>query len=164
MHTQPTPLPVFGGLAQVQTLVDVFRWRVAATGEQLAFSFESDEEGRVELTYRQLDERARTIAAALLELAARRERGSTDRVLLLFPAGLEFIEAFFGCLYAGLPAVPACYPKPRRPMPRLSAIAQDCQASIVLTTEKTLSRIDIAKACPELAGLDWLSVDTLPAE
>ncbi|NRD51145.1 MULTISPECIES: AMP-binding protein, partial [Corallococcus] len=56
-----------------------------------------------------LDVRARRIASAL------RERGAQgERVLLLYPPGLDYIAGFFGCLYAGAVAVPAYPPDPMR--------------------------------------------------
>ena len=55
------------------------------------------------------------------------------RALLLYPPGLEFIVAFFGCLYAGVVAVPAYLPRPNRPMTRLRSIVEDARPSVVLT-------------------------------
>ena len=52
------------------------------------------------LTYAALDYEARSIGALLQSYRARGERA-----LLLYPTGLEFIAAFFGCLYAGVTAV-----------------------------------------------------------
>ena len=42
-----------------------------------------------------------------------------ERVLLLYPPGLEYVAALFGCLYAGAVAVPAYPPRFNRPMLRL---------------------------------------------
>ena len=62
------------------------------------------------LTRGELDRRARALAARL------QARGLAGRrALLLYPPGLEFIAAFFGCLYAGVVAVPAYPPRPNRP-------------------------------------------------
>jgi acyl-CoA synthetase (AMP-forming)/AMP-acid ligase II len=33
-------------------------------------------------------------------------------VSLLYPPGIDYIAAFFGCLYAGVIVVPACPPEP----------------------------------------------------
>src|SRR4051794_10360509 len=63
------------------------------------------------------DERARAIAARLVEQGARGER-----VLLLYPPGLEYIAAFFGCLYPGAGAVPAYPPRLNRSLPRLRSL------------------------------------------
>ncbi|NRD55158.1 AMP-binding protein, partial [Corallococcus exiguus] len=87
-----------------------------------------------------LDVRARRIASAL------RERGAQgERVLLLYPPGLDYIAGFFGCLYAGAVAVPAYPPDPmrlERTLPRLRAIIQDARASVVLTTSGILGLSD----------------------
>src|ERR1043165_6520263 len=49
------------------------------------------------LTYGELEARASSLAA---QLRLRCKTG--DRALLVFPPGLDFIAAFFGCLYAGV--------------------------------------------------------------
>ncbi len=66
---------------------------------------------------------------------------SGERALLLYPAGLEFIAAFFGCLYAGVIAVPAYPPRRNRDMARIEAIADDAEAKIALTTIEVLDRV-----------------------
>src|SRR5262249_59205114 len=60
------------------------------------------------LTYEQLDAKASSVAAQLLRTCRH-----GDRVLLLYPSGLEFVAAFLGCLYAGVIAVPAPFPSRR---------------------------------------------------
>ena len=83
---------------------------------------------------------ARAIGALLQSYGA-----SGERVLLLYPTGLEFIAAFFGCLYAGVIAVPLPPPnlaQPQRTLPRLRAIANDAQPSVALTTSSILSKIE----------------------
>ena len=89
------------------TLAEALRLRAALSPERRAYTFLADGEDEAEhLNYGQLDERARAIAAAL-----RRTCGPGDRALLLFPPGLDFVAAFFGCLYAGVIAVPAFPPR-----------------------------------------------------
>ena len=79
--------------------------------------------------------------------------------MLLYPPGLEFVEAFFGCIWAGVLPVPTSYPKARRPMPRLMGIARDCSPAAVLTTHQTLEQTD--PACREAAPR-WIVTDALP--
>ena len=77
----------------------------------------SGKTGYHHLTYAQLDSRARAIAATL-----QRTTHVGDRVLLVYPAGLDFVVAFFACLYAGVIAVPAYPPiasRLARTLPRL---------------------------------------------
>jgi acyl-CoA synthetase (AMP-forming)/AMP-acid ligase II/acyl carrier protein len=138
-----------------RTLHGVLHERAQLLGDRSAYTFESADGDRT-LSFRQLDRRARAIAARLQHVAV-----PGDRVLLLFPAGLDFITAFFGCLYAGIRAVPTTYPKPRRPMPRLTAIAHDCEAVAALTDVDTLSTIDESIKASGLPNLKWLSVEDI---
>jgi acyl-CoA synthetase (AMP-forming)/AMP-acid ligase II len=97
------------------SLVGLVAARARERSGQRIFTF-LNEEGREEAfcTYAGLDRRARAIAAHL------QERGlAGKRALLLFPPGLPFIEAFLGCLYAGVVAVPAYPPRANRGAARL---------------------------------------------
>jgi acyl-CoA synthetase (AMP-forming)/AMP-acid ligase II len=107
------------------------------------------------LSYVDLDRRARQIAALL------QTRGRPgERVLLLYPAGLDYLCAFFGCLYAGMIAVPAYPPLNPRLRSRLAAVADDCQASTALTTHAVLSALgERAQLPPPLARLRWITTD-----
>lgn len=92
------------------TLVDILKWRGKNQADKLAFRFLKDGElEEVTLNYGELDLRARTIGAMLQVYA---EAG--DRVLLLLPPGLDFIVAYFGCLYANTIAIPVPPPHPLR--------------------------------------------------
>jgi acyl-CoA synthetase (AMP-forming)/AMP-acid ligase II/acyl carrier protein len=123
-----------------------------------AYAFLAD--GEVEeasLTYRGLDAKAQAIAAWLQS-----EGGPGERALLLYPAGLDFVAAFFGCLYAGVVAVPAYPPRLNRPDPRIDQIVTDAQARFVLTTEAVQSALTLRRdRLPGLASLRWLATDTL---
>jgi len=84
--------------------------------------------------------------------------------LLIYPPGLDFVTAFLGCIYAGVLAVPATYPKHRRPMPRLKAIAEDCKATVALTTSKTLAMLDLSCNGGQLQQLRWIATDEVPED
>lgn len=143
------------------TLVDILRLRALHQGDQLAFIFlEDGEEKEQKITYRQLDRKARAIAAHLQGLNARDER-----ILLLYPSGLDYIAAFYGSLYAGGIAVPAYPPDPsrlNRTLPRLQGIIKDAQVKFALTTQPIL---DLAPAlwdqAPELKTVKWISTDNI---
>ena len=100
--------------------------------DRSAFVFLVDgEDETVEFSYAELDERARAVAAALRESVS-----PGERALLLLPPGLDFIATFYGCLYAGVIAVPAYPPDPwrlARTLPRLQAIARDADVAAVLS-------------------------------
>ena len=110
----------------------MLRHRALHQGNRRAYTFLADgETENAALTYGQLDRRARAIAAALAD----RGVSPGDRVILLYPPGLDFITAFFGAIYAGVIAVP-CYPPHRsqlaRSLPRLTAILANAEPSVVL--------------------------------
>jgi acyl-CoA synthetase (AMP-forming)/AMP-acid ligase II len=145
-----------------RTLADLLQRRAAEQGSRVAYTFLVD--GEVEgarLTYADLDEAARRIAA---ELIARGLRAG-DRALLLYPPGLDFIAAFFGCMCAGVIAVPSFPPHPAqiaRALPRLVGIAADAELSVVLTTALLASSVDtITKHAPLLGKSPWIATDAL---
>jgi acyl-CoA synthetase (AMP-forming)/AMP-acid ligase II/acyl carrier protein len=98
--------------------------------DEHALSFLDDRQEVVDsLTYRQLDQRAHSVAAQLLD----RELAGTP-IVLSFPPGLDFITTLFGCMYAGAIAVPATLPGSRRADERLAAIIHDAGARCVLAS------------------------------
>ncbi|MBM4319933.1 MAG: fatty acyl-AMP ligase, partial [Deltaproteobacteria bacterium] len=100
-------------------------------------------------------------------VAARLGPIRNERVLLLFPPGLEFITAFFGCAAAGAIAVPAPPPNPLRPkrsLQRLMTILQSAQPGWVLTVSAIHEALRPALAeMPAFAALSWVAVDELPS-
>lgn len=138
------------------TLVELLRHRALHQGNQTAFTFLVDgETEEVSLTYAELDRRARSVAAWL-----QAEAFQGERALLLYPAGLDFIVGFFGCLYAGVVAVPAYPPRMNRSLDRIQSIAADAQARIALTTTTVLERVQpLLKDSPDLDRMAWLATE-----
>ncbi|MEW6737400.1 MAG: condensation domain-containing protein, partial [Acidobacteriota bacterium] len=135
--------------------------RAETQPEQLAYIFLQDgEKEERRLTYHELDRQARAIAALLQSYHARGERA-----LLLYPPGLEFIAAFFGCLYSGVIAVPVYPPDParlNRTLPRLMAIANDAKPIIALTTSEILSLVEyLFSGESEVQAIRWLATDNI---
>ena len=146
--------------ARFNTLGDVLRWRAAQQPDFPLYTYLVDGESEtVQLTLGQLDQQARAIAATLQTMTRK-----GDRALLLYPAGLEFIAAFFGCLYAGVLAVPVAPPRHNRPDQRLQNIARNAEPAVVLTTTEFLHKGNDGPALAQaLAVKHWLATDTLPA-
>lgn len=82
-----------------------------------------------------------------------------DRVLLAFPAGIDFVIAFLASVRAGLIPVPVPYPKPRRPFSRYASVAIDSGATLGLTNLETLKRSDqnASETNDGSTGMRWLS-------
>lgn len=143
---------------ELANIVDLLSYRALHQAKQVAYTFLVDGETKeISLTYQELDEKAKAIACELLSI-----RATGERALLLYPSGLEFITAFFGCLYAGVIAVPVYPPRRNQRMTRLQAIAKDAQATIALTTTSILTEIERSfKQEPELAALHCLATENL---
>jgi acyl transferase domain-containing protein/acyl-CoA synthetase (AMP-forming)/AMP-acid ligase II/acyl carrier protein len=138
------------------TLTALLQTRAAHQPDDVGFGFLADGETvRDRLTYAELDCRARQVAGLL------RLHGACGKpVLLLYPPGLEYITAFFGCLYAGAIAVPAYPPHRNRSLDRLRSIVGDAGAHTVLCTVAVRDAIERMSAeAPDLHALDWLATD-----
>ena len=151
--------PVGRTIAKVSSLIELLRRRAFKQPEQRIYTYLADGEAEgAHLTFEALDSQARAIGAMLQGY-----RTTGERALLLYPAGLEFISAFFGCLYAGVVAVPLPPPnmaQPQRTLPRLRNIANDAQPTLVLTTSLILSKVEgLLTQAPGLRNLRWLSTD-----
>lgn len=135
------------------TLIDILRDRALRQPEQVAYTFLVDGETQtVSLTYRALARRVGAIAGRLQDCC---QKG--DRVLLLYPPGLEYVAAFLGCLSAGVLAVPAYPPRPNRSLERLLSLVGDAGATVVLTTPEILTQLDQLplQGLKVLAERDW---------
>lgn len=125
-----------------------------ACPDALAYVYlEDGEREGARLTFSDLDRRARAIAARLQGLAPRHARA-----LLLYPPGLDYVEAFFGCLYAGVIAVPA-YPPTGRHLQRLRSILIDAEPAVIMTTNALLARLSQDVSLAEQAV--WCATDGL---
>ncbi|NJK57134.1 MAG: fatty acyl-AMP ligase [Pleurocapsa sp. SU_5_0] len=144
------------------TIVDVLLDKATIVPYQTAYTFLADGENESgSCTYQKLDLQARAIAVQLLTKVK-----PGDRALLVYPynAGIEFIAAFMGCLYAGVVAVTDY---PRQHIKSLSQYQDrivDCQASIVLTTHEFADRVKgqlIAHPTMtlKLKNLSWMESD-----
>jgi acyl-CoA synthetase (AMP-forming)/AMP-acid ligase II len=142
------------------SLVELLGHRAAEQPNDTAYIFLPDRgDERIQLTFADLYMRARAVALSLLE---RGQKG--DRAALLFPPGLDFIVGFFGCLLAGVIAVPMMIPRRDSSRDASAAILADCSARFTITRRDLFT-----SARPELverlssAGMECLFVDALPA-
>jgi acyl-CoA synthetase (AMP-forming)/AMP-acid ligase II len=152
-------------MVNYSTIVDVLLDKSTIFPYQTAYTFLADgERESASCTYQQLDLQARAIA---VELSTKVRPG--DRALLVYPynAGIEFIAAFMGCLYAGVVAVTDY---PRQHIKSLSQYQDrivDCQASIILTTQEFADRVkgqlvahpSLGLMALKLKNLAWMKSD-----
>ena len=149
-----------GSFFYPETLVHLLRHRATHQPDDRAFTYLVD--GEVEelhVTYSQLDRQARAIGAWLESLGL-----EGQRALMLYPAGMEFVAAFFGCLYAGVTAVPTNPPRRNHKLSRIESIVDDADAKVALTTESVLESIaPVLYDTPRLRQLTWQATDVAGA-
>jgi len=144
-------------------LVEMLRQRAQTQPEIVGFNYLLDgEKERATLTYGEMDRQARIIATKLQSLEA-----AGERVLLLYAPGLDYINAFFGCLYAGAVAVPTYPPdvtRLERSLPRFLAIVESSRPKIALTTKPILDMAQMLLGqYPDLQDITWLATDDIAA-
>jgi acyl-CoA synthetase (AMP-forming)/AMP-acid ligase II/acyl carrier protein len=139
---------------------ELLRARASALGDKLAFRFVPHHDGEEQtVTFRVLHDRAMAIAGEVQTLA-----GQGERALLLYPPGLDFVAAFFGCLYSGIVAVPVA-PPTRNRTSLVEAVFRASGPSLVLSTaahrklaEQTYTHL------PDLLNRPWVATDRVPDE
>ncbi|WP_194867533.1 type I polyketide synthase [Pseudoalteromonas sp. PPB1] len=122
-----------------KTLVQLTQQYAVERNTDLAYTLlkyysRSENRDETSISFAELDQQARCIAVYL-----QKHTSKGDRVVLLYRAGLEFVSAFLGCLYAGVVAVPSSVPKSGFGHERLNRILDDSGASVILTV-KTISQ------------------------
>jgi acyl-CoA synthetase (AMP-forming)/AMP-acid ligase II len=156
-HKRGQPRPkadADGGL----TIAHRLKHRALADPDHRAFSFLGDGDGVTTRTWAELAAGASAVAAVLADLPRTQEQ---PRALLLLPDDATFLDALFGCFYAGVCAVPAHIPIPSRlaqTLPRLLAIVDDARPDVVLTTRQILPARELV---PALADIPCIAVDDL---
>lgn len=147
-------------MSPCKTIVDIVIVRAKQWPDRTAFIYLVDGETVEEtLTYQDLHDRALAIAVSLRQ--AGRQPG--ERVLLMFPQGLAFIEAFFGCLFGGYVAVPISVPGKIRGTDKVAHLISNAGVGAALTLTKT--RESLRKLAPNSAWandqLHWICTDAL---
>ncbi|MFF4249651.1 fatty acyl-AMP ligase [Streptomyces sp. NPDC001663] len=150
-----------------KTFVELMCARAAEHGDRTALIFSVDPlraEADETLTYGELDQAARRVAALLQERFA-----VGDRLLVLHPSGPGFAQSLLGCMYAGMVPVPAPPPDghQRRQGDRLAAIARDAGVAGALAEGTDLEALASWAKEQDLRGLTVLAPhsarDELPA-
>ncbi|CCD96147.1 putative Non-ribosomal peptide synthase:Amino acid adenylation (modular protein) [Bradyrhizobium sp. ORS 375] len=141
-----------------ETLVDRLREHAALRAHRPALRFIEGEDVVGDLTFADLDRRVRALAAQLQDLG-----GAGERAVILLPSGIDYAVAFYGCLYAGVIAVPAYPPESgkERHTTRLVGILGDAAPRFILTAADLRDQIGASLG---RAVAHVLAVDTIPIE
>jgi fatty acid CoA ligase FadD28 len=146
------------------SIPSVLRERASLQSNEKAFTYidyEQDWDGVSEtVTYAQLYRRSLNVAQEV------RFHGSTgDRAVILAPQGLNYIDAFFGALQAGLIPVPLSVPLGGAVDERVKSVLIDAAPSVVLTTSAVAGDVaDYIKAQPNGPAPSLVEVDLVDLE
>jgi len=93
-------------LPNQETIIDVAQQRAKDHPDRTYVNFLKDgENDEMSLSYGKLDQSARHVAVWMQQQAI----AKGDRVLIMLPNGLEFVQAFYGCLYSAVLPVPLAH-------------------------------------------------------
>ena len=152
----------------METIHDFLAVHAKQKPDDIAFTFIEDDGEKSQICFNELHQKAQSIAQHL-----RLEYEAEMRVVLLFPPGLEYIQAFIGCLYAGVVAVPLYPPQSKKHAGRVLTVIDDCEANLVLTNSALKSQLEtslsplpivsfnqLIEATPLSSGIDDISLPT----
>lgn len=140
------------------SLVTLLARRAESQPDERAYIFLGDlgvEEAVI--TFGRLHASAQGVARRLTAIAQ-----PGDRAILVFPPGLEFLVAFFGCLIARVIAVPMMMPRRQSARDSSAAIMANCEPVVALTASAFAIRQDLHTRFLH-EGIKWLSVDLDPS-
>ncbi|CPR10857.1 fatty-acid-CoA ligase [Mycobacterium bohemicum DSM 44277] len=125
----------------------------------LDFSTERDGVAR-DIVWSQFSVRNRAVGARLQQVTK-----PGDRIAILCPQNLDYLNSFFGALYSGRIAVPLFDPAEPGHVGRLHAVLDDCTPSTILTTTESaegVRKFIRARAARERPRV--IAVDAVPDE
>jgi acyl-CoA synthetase (AMP-forming)/AMP-acid ligase II len=137
------------------TFVDIVRRHASSDGGRTAYAFTVDGHAQ-EMTYAELEHRARSVAVGLRAVAQ-----PGDRVLVMCSPGLQFVVGFLASLYAGVIAVPVYPPTNPRAVSRLTGVVNDAKPAALLADAPVLALL-AAYAGDALGELALLGIEDIP--
>lgn len=141
----------------ISSIVSLLQCRAAECPEKSAYTFLADGQETDRLTFAELEWCSRAVAAHLQE---RKLFG--ERAVLLYPPGIDYISAFYGCIASGVVAVPAYPPRMNRNLDRIESIIEDAQPAAILTTSAVWAQLKSKfSESPLLAGPKWILTDQI---
>ena len=145
-------------MEEFSTIVDILHNRALNQPNKTAYIFLADGESReIRLTFEELDRKSQHIAAHL-----KSEGVTGERVLLLYPSGLEFISSLLGCMYAGVVPIPLYPPRRNGSLSHLRATITDACPKAVLTTRTILNGVTHrSSGSREFLVMPWIVTDCI---
>jgi acyl-CoA synthetase (AMP-forming)/AMP-acid ligase II len=140
------------------TLVELLLNRSESQPHEIAYTFLKDgETDSYSITYQQLDEQAKAMASRLQQM-----NFANSRAILIYSydAGLEFMAAFFGCLYANVIAVSCHQPRNQGGIEDVRGRLISSEAKVILTQKSLLAKLKTQLASIEPQPI-WLTAEEI---
>ncbi|STX52382.1 polyketide synthase [Legionella busanensis] len=139
----------------MRSILEIFQERKRTDSLKTIFTIIKNEHEFINITYSKLYENSLKIAAFLS-----RQKNGSHSSLLLIPPGEEYIYAIFGCLLAGVIAVPAYPPTNNKKIDRLKYILNNAGSNNVITLKRLAD--DVSSIAPNVNSIeDMLAVDSI---
>jgi acyl-CoA synthetase (AMP-forming)/AMP-acid ligase II len=140
------------------SFVELLQLKAQEQPKDLAFTYLNENGGQeATLSFHELNCRAKAVGGYLQSVAK-----PGERVLLFFPSGLDFIVSFFGCLYAGLIAIPVFPGKREVSLKNIQRIILDAQVTVCLTNKPIYLKINnFHFQNTHLTNLPWKLIEDL---
>lgn len=135
-----------------ENMVELLNLQAQKIEQDRLFFLNSSTRIEEKLNYPSLRIRAQSIAARIQQ-----HTQPGDRVLLIYQPGLDFICAFYACLYAGVIAVPVYPPAEKKLIEKLQAVIQNSEPKIILSTESIIKQITKLKYVKALQNLPFVT-------
>jgi len=133
----------------MDTFINLLRTRAQEEPDVCTFAFLTLDGAETRLTYAQLYQRARAVAAVLQQSGA-----AGERVLIAMEPGLDYVIALFGCLLAGSTMVPCAPSRRAERAAQLRSIAIDSGAKFGIG----------CPSIPEAPRVKWIAIDSASPE
>lgn len=122
----------------VHSVVELLEFNAYTSPNGIAYTFIVDEKKAESITYLELSNKVKLIAAHLQEKVQ-----PGERAILLYPPGIDFISGFLGCLYAQVIAIPVYPPTNINLIEKLKKILKNSEPKIIIGNSKTKRSLDI---------------------
>jgi acyl-CoA synthetase (AMP-forming)/AMP-acid ligase II len=145
----------------ITDFVEILTGRSESKPDKIAYVFIDNKGKENKIRYGEMHEKVKSLAA---KMQSKHERNT--RAFLFFRPGLDFIIAYFACLYANIIAVPAAHSKNIRGIEKISKIFENADCDIFLTTSEDLPSEQIIEKYPAMANAEYILTDTflVPAD
>ncbi|STX29324.1 polyketide synthase [Legionella beliardensis] len=120
----------------MRNIAEILQEREKKDGLKTIFKIIANDRKIIDITYSNLYKKSLSIAASLS-----RQKNGSQSSLLLIPPGEEYIYAIFGCLLAGVIAVPAYPPTNNKKMDRLKYILNNAGSNNIITLKRLADNI-----------------------